>query len=696
MSESKSLEKRINIPFFEGVNSLVGFNIGKKTEFYHAENARSKEIGTIEKREGQTVLGTDTNGNVFITTANYCLFPFTSAVGKGLYRISETATLSPSASVSPSASTSPSLSTSPSSSISSSVSPSVSPSSSASGSPSSSQSPSGSVSPSASISASISPSASYSPSASVSPSGSVSPSSSPSTSPSSNLSTIYYLSSVDKWTPLSGYGAGISGGIFDYTYAEGSCFLANYNDTNRYIKADGVTVVDSTNATGHLFNSPQASRINFYKDRLYVADFYSEGERYKTTILRSSYPMGIISLISGDQATISTGATIDLTDTKYFYTDSGANTYDIYRGGTLIKTITVTTINETSVVATWTGGAMSLLSSDEVWISGTYSGAKRYRWSQNPTTMGEDVKRYDSFKLSGGENDSITMMTNIGNVMMISNKNAMSSWNDYTLENFDLDIGNVSKKGYVKILGTLYFMHYTGVYATSGGIPRLMSNKIEKYITGATKAGLEACAAGKKGRSIFFTIGDVTLYNTDGSTQKTLSDVCLEYNLTQENWFVHTNVKASEFTTFVESSDSNKLEFIDTDGYKSVKEFLSGETDDGTEINFRIDTIKLTPMPTTFDYHIKPVTLLIDTERGASLQAYVNLDKKEKFYPLEGKIVKGLSVIKVNNKDEDRGTPPVCRLISISLRDTSKQICKLSRMTLTYLPTAERDSDNEK
>ena len=88
---------RINISFFEGTNALVGYNIAKKSEFVHTENARSKEIGTIEKREGQTVLGTDLNGNTFITTANYALFPFASAVGQGLYRISQTATLSPSA-----------------------------------------------------------------------------------------------------------------------------------------------------------------------------------------------------------------------------------------------------------------------------------------------------------------------------------------------------------------------------------------------------------------------------------------------------------------------------------------------------------------------------------------------------------------------------------------------------------------------
>jgi hypothetical protein len=680
-------EQRLNIPFFEGVNSLIGSNIAKKTELAHAENCRSQVIGVLEKRMGQTVLGTDINGNTFITSANYGLFSFQDGAGQGFYRISETidpsspsASISPSASVSPSASASPSASTSQSPSSSASPSASVSPSSSSSA----SLSPSASVSPSASTSQS--PSASYSPSASSSPSSSVSP------SPQAEFATIYYLDNNNKWTPLAGRGTSIDGATFDYTYAENSAFLVNYDDKNRYIQADGVTVVDSTSGGGHLFNTPNASRINFYKDRLYLADYVTQGERYKTTVLRSSFPMGIIALVNADyDATIST--TVKVTDSKYFYTDSGANSYDIYRGTTKITTITVTAINETDV--TVTGTITGILASDEIWIAGTYNGPKVFRWINNPTTSGQDVQQYDTFKLSGGENDPITMMTNIGNVMLISNKSAMASWNDYTLQNFDLDIGCVSKKGYTKILGTLYFLHYTGVYATSGDVPRLMSNKVEKYITGATKTGKEQCAAGKKGRNIFFTLGDVTLYNPDGSVDRVLSDVCIEYNLTQENWFVHTNVKASEFATFVEASDSDRLEFTDTSGNFAVKEFLSGSTDDGVEIPFRIDTNFLTMQPTKIEATSKPIALIVESERGAGIQAYVNLGDKGGYYPLEGNVRKGLSVLKINNKDEGRSKPPTARVISVSLRDASKQLCKISRMSIVHLPTNEEVANNQ-
>lgn len=651
MLEPGRAQQRINIPYFEGVNSLVSFNIGKKTELFHAENARSKTVGTLEKREGQTVLGVNTSNKPFVTTANYGLFSFQNSAGQGLYRISvaENSTLSINVADTIFASdvnkieftTSPNTNLLPLSI---------------------------GVADYLNISEKINDNT-------------------------GNVVNIYYINSANQWVPLTGSGANIPGGVFDYTYAEGCVFLVNQNSDNRYIGPDGVTVTTATSGSGHLFNTPPASRINFYKNRLYLADFVRSGVRYKTTVLRSSYPMGIISLLNDDYANAVSGSTINVTDTKYFYADSGANKYEVYRGSTFIAEITVTRVNETSIVATWTG-TPSFLSSDEVWISGTYTGQKVFRWISNPTTTGKDVKQYDTFKLSGGENDPITMMTNIGNVMLVSNKNAMTTWNDYTLENFDLEIGCVSKKGYVKMLGTLYFMHYTGVYVTSGSVPKLVSNKIEKYITGATKSGKENSVAGKKGRSIFFTLGDVTLYKLDGSVNKILNDVCIEYNLVQENWYIHTNVKASEFATFVEESDSDRLELIDTSGNHAVKEFLSGETDDGQEIHFRIDTLKLTTQPNNFEYSSKLIALLVEAERGAAMQVFVNLENNEEYYAVDGTVTKGLSVIKITDKDSSRGKPPYCRLVSVSLRDSSKQLCKISRMTLVTLPTTDENSDS--
>ena len=646
--ETGTKTQKIRIDYFDGVNSLTGANLSKKNELTHAENCRSKTIGVLEKREGTTVTGTNTSGQPFVTSANYGLFPFKSDVSKGLYRIS--------------------VAQNPTLSINVADSLTIAENKAFSG---------------VALSLSL-----------IQITIIVSDKLTIQEDLGDNMeppATIYYLDNNDKWTPLTGSGAGIRGGQFDYVSAEDNVFLVNYHDINRYVQSDGTTVTTSSSGAGHLFNTPQASKINFYKGRLYLADFFQSNVRYKTTVLRSSYPMGIVALVNADyDSTIAT--TIKITDNKYIYTDSGANSYDIYRGGTLITTVTATTVNEISMVVT--GTITGVLASDEIWIAGTYTGSKIFRWAKNPTVSGKDVKQYDTFKLAGGENDEVTMMTNIGNIMLISNKNAMASWNDFTLENFDLGIGCVSKKGYIKTGGALYFLHYTGIYATSGGVPQLISSKVERYINGATTAGKESCAAGKKGRSVFFTLGDVILYRADGSVEKTLNAVAIEYNIIQQNWFVHTNVQSDEFTSWVETTDSDRLEFTDTTGNKAVKEFLSGTTDDGKEIHFRIDTNHIT-MQTDFENLNNPISVISEIERGSSLQIFANLDKSEEFYPLEGKVTKGVSVVKVTNKDGDRSTPPNARTIAISIRDSSKQICKISKIAIAYLPSTNEQSNNE-
>jgi hypothetical protein len=277
--------------------------------------------------------------------------------------------------------------------------------------------------------------------------------------------------------------------------------------------------------------------------------------------------MGIVSLLNGDVTSIdgSSNWVLPVTDSKYFYAGvTGMDEYDIYRGNQKVASVKITSYSETALTApnanvTFEAGFASFLSADEIWVAGTFSGEKQYRWIANSGSTGRDVKQYDTFKLVGGDSSGITMLAPIGNILMISNKNSMMTWNDYNLENFDLGVGCCSDNGYVKLRGSLYFLHYTGIYSTSGSMPQLLSRKVERYIRGATKSGLEASAAGYKGLSVFFTIGDVTLYNPDGSTWKVLPQVCLEFNVADQNWYVHTNVTSTQFETFINSAGAERL-----------------------------------------------------------------------------------------------------------------------------------------
>jgi len=502
--------------------------------------------------------------------------------------------------------------------------------------------------------------------------------------------SIYYLNTSSVWTALTGGGVGLAAADSTTALAEGCCFFVNGSDANRYISTNGTTVVTSASTSGHLYNSPEANKINYYKDRLYVADFDVGSTNYRNAIMRSSTPLGIVGLVDGDHAAAVTE--LKVTDLKYIRkTDS----LDIYRGNSKIETITVSGKSAKTSTLTVSSTSNAIKSSDELWVAGTYSGTRMFRWADNPES-GVDVKAYDTFKMSGGQDDRIKMMTNIADLMIMANNYNMAVWNDYNLKNYDFGIGCVSDNGYVKALGTLWFIHYTGIYSTIGERPKLMSAKIEKYIEGATRAGLEAATAGRKGLSVFFTIGDVTLYHPDGSVKKELVDVCLEYNMRTENWYVHTGIDATHFTTYIGATDTDRLEFASNGSGFHVYEFLVGTQDDAVttdkEILFRIDSPNIT-LSREFEKICYPMELVVETERGSNLQCFVSLDNA-RYYQLRGDFIRGCVVLKITNRDATRTEPPRCRQIKVSIRDYSKSICKVSRIALVYKETLEEEEQN--
>ena len=309
-----------------------------------------------------------------------------------------------------------------------------------------------------------------------------------------------------------------------------------------------------------------------------------------------------------------------------------------------------------------------------------------FRWADNPES-GIDVKQYDTFKLTGGDNSALTMMINVGDVQMIANKYNLAIWDDYRLQNLDLGIGCISKQGYVKALGTLFFLGYNGIYASTGGTPKLISAKIQKIIDGATKSGLEAGAMGRKGLNIFCSLGDVTLYNADGSTDRTLTNVTVEYNLRQETWYVHTGIDAKFFHNYVTSSDIERLEYSGSSGH--VYELLYGTKDDNVnEIPFRIDSNSIT-LNKEFENIAYPKQIIIETKSGSGIQCFISLDDGD-WYEIQGEARKGCTILFVTAQDKTKG-PARCRSITLSIREYSTTPCRISQVGILFSETLEEE-----
>jgi hypothetical protein len=108
----------------------------------------------------------------------------------------------------------------------------------------------------------------------------------------------------------------------------------------------------------------------------------------------------------------------------------------------------------------------------------------------------------------------------------------------------------------------------------------------------------------------------------------------------------------------------------------SVKEFLSGNTDEGREINFRADT-QILQLQTEFETFSNPIAVVTKLHRGSLVKCFVAIDGDD-FYELDGSATKGTSLIKVHSKNRtDLESPPIARSVRISWRDSSTQLCRL-------------------
>ena len=677
--------QRFEIPFFEGVNNLVADNLSKKEELKHAENARSRNIGTIEKRQGTSVIG-----NSITATNNYGLFFFENDVStvSGIYRISTVSGVTSVYYLNGSAvwtaltgfgtgilelgdnTTQFDITNTAGSTFRYTY-------------------DTNGTDPDIDHHIKI---------------GTIVVTNAQNFSAGNNgtftvtgVSTNYFevtnAGGVVEANKTIGTGSiTITGNKFSHTIAEENLFLVNGDNDNMQVSGDdGTTVSTSASSSGHLYNSPKARKINYFKERLYLADYTnSGGTRYKNGVMMSSRPLGIVALVDGDHDQPVTS--LKVTDLKYI---RASDSLDIYRGGTKIGTATVTAKNADTNTITINAFGTDIKSSDEVWVANTYEGTRLFRWADYPAS-GIDVLQYDTFKVAGGQNDRVTMMTNVGDWMVISNRYNFSIWDGTSLRNLDNGIGCVSDRGYTKVFGALFFLGYKGIYQMAEGSPEFISSKVQRYIDGATKSGLESGAMGVKGTSIFCSIGDVTLYNTDGSEDKTLSSVVLEKNLKTQNWYIHTGISATQFNTYVESSNPDRLLYSSTDTKYPIFEFLTGTLDDeggdDKEIPFRIDSGNISPLKESERY-LSPQKIIIDIERGSGMTCFVSLDD-DPFYELQGDLVKGCSVITVTGKDGDVSSPPRCRKINISIRDYSKQLCKISKVVLLFKALNEEEQEN--
>jgi|APCry1669189204_1035204.scaffolds.fasta_scaffold38570_2 hypothetical protein len=116
----------------------------------------------------------------------------------------------------------------------------------------------------------------------------------------------------------------------------------------------------------------------------------------------------------------------------------------------------------------------------------------------------------------------------------------------------------------------------------------------------------------------------------------------------------------------------------------SVKEFLSGTTDEGNPIFFRADTQQI-QLNQNFEMFSTPTTVVNRTQRGTLMKCFVAIDDGD-FYEIQGTVNKGFSALKIHSRNKSKiPSPPIAREIRVSWRDSSKQLCCLLQSSIVFV-----------
>jgi len=181
------------------------------------------------------------------------------------------------------------------------------------------------------------------------------------------------------------------------------------------------------------------------------------------------------------------------------------------------------------------------------------------------------------------DGDTITGLAENSGRLLIFKNNAMFRWNGKSTDADPIiDIGTSSQESVKTMNGITYFFNRYGVYAYDGGMPYLISRKIQKWIDGIDQTALEDVNAEVDGDHYCLAVGNVTV---DGTNYK---NVVLVYNIHLKGWTVWTLKNRARALEHYYSSGARLISFGDDNG--EVFKLNDGNSDNGEAIPVNIKT----------------------------------------------------------------------------------------------------------
>ncbi len=197
----------------------------------------------------------------------------------------------------------------------------------------------------------------------------------------------------------------------------------------------------------------------------------------------------------------------------------------------------------------------------------------------------------DWFFVETNDGDNITGLTKNKVYLIIFKENSMHRYDGTqgatSLRPISWNLGAVSQESIVVDENLILFYSRKGVCMFSGSQPQVISRAMQPIIDRVNQANLGDICAGMWGDHYLCYVGTLTSALPGDSTA--LTNVMLDYDISQNVWTYHSTPDAPRaFSTYI-SSGERLLSFGDSNG--EVFTWDSGTTDDGTAIATNIELL---------------------------------------------------------------------------------------------------------
>lgn len=277
----------------------------------------------------------------------------------------------------------------------------------------------------------------------------------------------------------------------------------------------------------------------------------------------------------------------------------------------------------------------------------------------------------DYFDVNPDDGDEVTALENNGNRLLIFKHRALYRWNFGQIEpDRVIGVGTDSQES-VKTnfdLGVTFFANQRGVYTYTGNRPKLISRKIQPFISGVqdwanVRGGIDS-------EHYYLSVGDIVLGD------KTFSNCVLVYHISLDAWTVFSlGSEPTVFATLIDVGNGEQLCFGDAVGNTNLAAFSLIPADG--EAAFTSDNAE----PISSEFISKEYLLSfpdrtslswldVFAQRMGNSMVYYDLDRLNQFQQLNTPLISRITNLRIPDRE--------CNSVRIRVADVGTSVDQLS------------------